>query len=122
MLIYRVEHRTDGYGPYADKVALFNHADAEHPTFGEDFEDILESADAYRYFFGFKSKRQLRAWFSKQERVILRENDYVVRVYSVNPKYVHKSEKQLIFMMGYAKALWQIKITERGSLSLICGL
>lgn len=76
MLVYRVEHKETGQGPYNHDSTAVKEPDrlytarsegshAGQPTvwFDCDFSQAPKNIDAYDYFCGFESMDALKAWF-----------------------------------------------------------
>lgn len=100
--VYRVEHETDGCGPYRMAYIHTGLADAhlgsvEHPT------PCMESFDYFwnipeEALFGCPSREKLDQWFKGFKQVLAREG-FVVRVYECPEDSVHvfPSGKQVYF-------------------------
>lgn len=128
MEVLRVETRA-GRGPYVRRgygTQLHDMADAHtdwysdceaHPSPSEDInpetgeplfeeDEWLESDEVDKYFCGFVSKEQGRAWF-KGWRSVLARNKMLVSVYEVDPEDVRVGVRQLVFRKDKAVLLRQ---------------
>lgn len=111
MLVYRVE-TADRQGPYQGTATNFiPHVHGidpvKHPTPGVDMPTSGPPWHPYR--FGFKSRRQLQAWFNRLDRKLLASKGFHVQVYKVPPKWVSKGGKQLVFRPTYAKPVVRLE-------------
>ncbi len=105
--IYRVENN-QGKGPYAlydyEKWTDKNkdHSDRSHP--GPDRDSKLKKkweslfwSNQHNYYFGFKSLKDLRAWFSPSERKRLRSRGFFVSKIHIPEEDVIIGSKQVAF-------------------------
>lgn len=105
MLVYRVEHKKSGCGPYSPQsdiactkltYRLCNaHSDNEHPDVYTAFETI--SADDIiknEYIFACSSLEQLHAWFDGFMEDLI-ACGYEIAVYDVEDVYIGKN--QIVF-------------------------
>lgn len=124
MKVYRWEK--DTIGPYnynyydieeensLGKYLINNHIDiGAHPNWDTDFGEskICQFIESINRFTtcpllgkedlrsGFKSLGQMRKWFTKQEREMLRNNGFTLKVYNILPEYCLVSEHQVIFVL-----------------------
>ena len=84
MLVYRVEHREYGQGPYRDHDYTHWHHSYSldgHPDPERDFPTKAWRDKANK--FGFSSLQQLRDWFTATELYRMREAGFHVVVYDV---------------------------------------
>ena len=112
MLVYRVEHRETGYGPYDvhnpsateyRTVLCSDHNDSEHPGYWRDkllpFEDVLN--DECRC--ACASIPLLKQWFGRWINT-LDNSGFICVVYDVDDNHMKhgESKRQLIFDINYA--------------------
>lgn len=104
MIIYRVEHKDTGLGPYnhswdeenaelEDKLQT-EHSNLSHPSMYEDFDIDMISRDHY---FGFPSLTSLAEWFEGGWIGILIECGFIIREYNVDNVLMGKSGRQVMF-------------------------
>lgn len=99
MFVYRVE-KADGNGPYQGTASSFiPHVYGidlqKHPI---PHDDMPTNGPPWRsYRFGFRSKAQLRAWFSKLDRELVASRGFQVRRYRVPKNWVLLGGKQVVF-------------------------
>lgn len=108
MLVWRVEHRDKGHGPYrpdpcAEKLVEFVNRMCEKHD-GDDervtpYRDPLLRNTPYdpSLVFGFRTLRELKWWFDGFLED-LKAHDYVIRRYRVPGEYVIVGSRQLIFL------------------------
>lgn len=107
-IIYRIEHKEDGLGPYRTEYEHTGIADAhmgcdDHPT---------PAMESYSYWcgvheehsFGCSSREKLDRWF-KDFKEVLHEEGFVIRVFEAPTETVHVSPsgKQVYFTKSEAK-------------------
>ena len=111
MLVYRVEHEKTGEGPYAKKGAKKQWEDGrphdlEHgrPTpFVDSNKNMQEFARnsfhimLFDYVFGFTTMAQYRKWFSKEERIKLKKNGFIVKKYKIKKRFIIVGDQQCMF-------------------------
>lgn len=103
MIVYRVEHKETGEGPYRGlhniKAIYTAHNDDAHPTIWEDVWDSREVMvaliDLGEALCGFRSLKDLRKWFKGFLR-LLKKHDFVIRAYETETYAVGK--KQVYFV------------------------
>jgi hypothetical protein len=102
MIVYRIEHKEYGWGPYKDgslgkKLCDSHFNEDKHPCFAED--GITRNPDfSGRHVAGFDSEEKVVAWFEGYGKH-LKRNGYKIAVYNVDDADVifGKSGKQLAF-------------------------
>lgn len=101
MLVYRVEHKQTGIGPYHNKTSsLYKmkkaHSDEEHPSW---WIDLI--AVNVNYYAGFSNPNELISWFSGFFSDLKKEGFHVA-IYEVYPENVEIGlfKKQLAFKDG----------------------
>jgi len=105
MIVYRVEHKETGKGPYRGlhgiNAIYTAHNDDAHPTIWEDIWDSRETMIALVDLYdvdslcGFRSLRDLRKWFKGFLR-LLKKHNFVIRAYETETYAVGK--KQVYFV------------------------
>lgn len=103
MLVWRIEHKTTGLGPYRSPDAIDAYTIFNNPSLHSD-QTIWPAPymDLDRYikedeFCGFPSKSDIFKWFTKEEVEILIKNNYRIRVYRPITHILGKSGKQVFF-------------------------
>lgn len=103
MLVYRVED-SEGRGPYRKRAGYVHewskdengHNDYNHPS---PYQDGLPGMwDMESYICGFKSKAQLKAWFSEEELSNLEALGFSIKTFEVPKSDVKVGGKQVIFL------------------------
>lgn len=103
MIVYRVEHKETGKGPYRGLQSVnaicTAHCASSHPTLWEEIWDSRELmvtlADYETGLCGFRSLRDLRKWFKGFLR-LLKKHNFVIRAYETETYAVGK--KQVFFV------------------------
>lgn len=106
MKVFRVEHPSDGVGPYHSSVLAGdysferygnwtnrNHEDVEHPSPRMEKLPLPGSG----LVCGFVSLEQLKDWFNEEELQALHSLGFQLVVYEVYWKDVHEGRKQCVF-------------------------
>lgn len=115
MLVWRVEHRDGGHGPYrpeplsdslvkfVDKLCEKHDSDPERIT---PFHDPVLRYVPYDIglVFGFRTLRELKWWFEGFHED-LKAHGYVVRRYSVRKEFVTVGTRQLTFFKDEAELI-----------------
>lgn len=116
MLVYRVEHKEYGCGPYTIREHInndwYDKEYDEHPLAkianrhnskptvwpGPMRDNITFHADWENHHFGFSSIWRLKIWFAGFLK-LMKRYDFVIAVYNVPNKYVEygDSDKQIVF-------------------------
>lgn len=104
MIVYRLEHKTSGDGPYRHDYDRSwrkgDHAFLKRTPIPQ--LDILEwefiELGVAKYRFGFKSLKQLSKWFLKTELKELKKRGFVIRKYEVDKEHVLFGSKQVAFL------------------------
>lgn len=109
--VYRIErHNTGMYGSglWYDATEGYNTAERQpNPRHDAILQNRLEDID--NMHFGFRSKKQLKAWvFKKAWRDRMAERNGVVKVFEVPKDSVIIGEKQVVFKMDAAKHIASI--------------
>lgn len=111
MLVFRVEHKQTGIGPYHNETSSLSemrqaHSDEEHPSWRSD----LRLVDA-NYYAGFSNPNELIYWFWGFFSDLTNQGFHVA-IYEVNPENVEigLSEKQLAFKDGVFVNAYSIPI------------
>lgn len=114
--IYRVE-TASGAGMYAGGVwnratGGYNTVERQpNPYNDKILSDYIELGEHRNMHYGFKSKKQLKAWiFKKKWRMALAELGACVKVFEVPAEHVIIGDKQAIFRMEYANIVQAIRI------------
>lgn len=105
--IYRVEHITNGLGPYSQKKEseFFHHEMVEdhssgrsHPSLSQDFSINNISYLIKNFIFGFTSQEKLLDWFGVYFEDLIKMG-FQVKVYEVKSEDIiySKSGKQCMF-------------------------
>ena len=122
MTIYRVENAM-GEGPYRNNLGfnMLNHDgmsnrrpgptrdDFFFPEIGESDYSLNEYRNAlYNYMsweikFAFSCKNQLRNWFTKKERTIMKNHGFAVVTYKIKKRHTRISSHQVMFNRDDAK-------------------
>lgn len=119
MIIYRVEHKIYGMGPYSSirlparlKYALQDLWDRKNRAFYDSaagYDACPYPTDVKRgYYFAFKNIASLKAWFDHADMLHeLQKLDFICRIYEVNEKYTatHDSSGQISFNKRFSKCL-----------------
>lgn len=95
--MYRVEHKEYGCGPYNRTNGLpriINVLNRKKQPVPKSYFDFLPNADFC--IFGFKTRKELKMWFSPYHRKILSRNGYVVRHYKLLPRAVAYKDRHQI--------------------------
>lgn len=116
MIVYRVEHRKTGDGPYFKKSYIYaelqdllndEHNDHElYPAFQYDGITEAETFKKKSHRSGFSDKLKAASWF-KGFGIKLSDNNFVIAVYEVDEQdVIHgNSGKQLAFNIEKAELL-----------------
>ena len=109
--VYRVEQE-DGTGPYHVNNLLDNSVTPAHPTMNPYLLDRCEHGERYLHMrFAFEDMAALAAWFSAEERSILRANAYTVAVLDVQPSHTHTGQgRQVAFNTCAAVEVGRLEI------------
>jgi hypothetical protein len=112
MLVYRIEHRITGLGPYwgakVKGLLTYRHACAQHrptPIVDSKIGNVwnrLDYDEQESYKFGFDSIKKLDKWFCLSNQKELHNYGYVVKVYEVDEKHTCTSKYQTIFIFDKA--------------------
>ena len=94
IIIYRVEHKLDGSGPYAGKRSISAkfpemHNDPQHPS--PYLETEYDSKPIHMYGdkrCAFRNIAQLKRWFSVEDRRILDKHSFHIAEYSIPSTYL----------------------------------
>lgn len=113
MLVWRMEHSESGFGPFQEDVfdemerltkRLYgwshNDGPGRHPTPASDHG--FRSYWAFNYC-GCRSAGQLRTWFPKEVRKLLKGAGFVTYVYQVDDDYCEVGARQVLFDKGAAE-------------------
>lgn len=112
MKIYRVEN-DDGRGPYWDNpcvefndklfkaLSSHNEDDEKHPT--PCYDCFSAPRLGPEIFCGFLSLQQVRDWFTKQERKLLRDDGFKFKAFDIPKKFVWEGRKQCVFLRNSPK-------------------
>lgn len=112
MLVYRIESKKFGWGPYCRywsdesrsvKLVVPDLASDRNPT---PWTDGIKKTGLYNnetYRHGFIDTKKLRAWFVGKERRALKKAGYVCNVYRIPKKHVLEGKKQVVFPVKEAK-------------------
>ena len=117
-LIYRVEHPTNGSGPFYNTHAgrfiehYNDHRSSKYDWAGP-YVDHKKYYDKYGaefidvYSFGVQSLDLIEYWFPRHMQFVLEELGYIIACYAVSPKYIRtgKSKKQVAFLKDKAKVV-----------------
>lgn len=107
-VIYRIEHKTDGYGPYNGVVFHRwkndrSHCEPRNPSpwddelIGEHWPCLKKQ---HEYRFGFESIEQLKAWFDADELERMFSLGFeIVAVKSYKCQRIILGQKQVIFRL-----------------------
>lgn len=125
MLVYRVQHRENGYGPYSHlrfdnqprcwvagkKITRHHNTSGEHPSVKEDVPGLCHWFEPMpdHLFCGFRSQSELLHWFRGHENRLVWAG-YIVAAYDVDISHVKFGSKQLVFDMSKAKLVKRISI------------
>lgn len=108
MRVWRIENKNQ-QGPYLIATRTWkvkSHNDSNHPDI---FEDGIELTVKNRFLLrcGFKSKKHLHKWFSRQEMVNLYCIGFKVSLYNCPKEHVHDtiSGKQIMFDIKVANKI-----------------
>ena len=115
MLVYRVEHKKDGMGPYRSyeggsfvRKMKDKHNDSDyHKTPNSEFHRNKSFYMEEDMYCGFNSIKSLKIWF-KGFRAAMRKNKYVLKVYkapSKNILCVGSETGQVVFYRDECKLL-----------------
>lgn len=121
MIVYRVEHKKDGNGPYVerDDVSLDSALNYfmkvttkpnRHPL--PYYDGICTDKVTQEHFCGFESEEALKAWFSEKWLKFLYSYDFTVYQYKVLKKKVLFGKKQLMFKKIDAKGREEMTFNE----------
>ncbi len=128
LLIYRVEHMENSYGPYRNcnnalrKVIrgknLLEHQKApnEDSTLARFFSHRENDYPFWpsEWFFGFPSEDHVYSWFSNFRQVkCLKKQGFIIRLYSVPKKYVRTSNWQSLFRLDKASKIGIIPLATK---------
>jgi hypothetical protein len=94
VLVYRIEHWEEGYGPYWSKRFTVD-VSHDHLAPKDDF-----ATDAWKHpdhKFGFRSLAELYAWFDRREVRALREQGFHITVFDVPDSAVTPGRSQVAF-------------------------
>jgi hypothetical protein len=104
MIIYRIEHEKNGLGPYQNFITEGKHYNMTNcPSPDEDGIDWVSNA---RY--GFKSKKDLLKWFSKDSVWEFKDYQHHVYKYRVPSEYVSVGGKHVAFRLRKATKLGKV--------------
>lgn len=104
MLVWRIEHKESGIGPYREDDSrnvwkILNkdfsyHSDQDvRPAPIRDLDRYIEEDE----YCGFHSKRAIFEWFEKEEVVALMKHNYRIKIYRPKEYVLGKSNKQIFF-------------------------
>jgi hypothetical protein len=119
MLIYRIEHPTNGEGPYQNSVpGMEKHdGDPKHPSpYSDGMQQIWSRViwgndiDATRLHCAFDSIEKLDAWFSREDLRRLGKLGYVLATYEVSPQYVFEGKYQVVVDLVAAEGISRVPI------------
>jgi len=121
MIVYRIEHKKDGLGPYAfrsENEYLNKILDAlgdgtstnRHPL--PCYDEMNADRITTSHFFGFETKEALNDWFSNKWIKFLYSNDFRVYQYKVLKKKVLFGRKQVAFIKKDVKIRVEISLNE----------
>lgn len=113
MIIYRIEHKIYGMGPYStrnlpreNKKKLAELYDKHGACFAYNAYHPRPINVKRGYYFGFESIDDLKKWFNRAGMLIrYHKLGYVCRIYQVDEKYIENLYCQLSFNKTYAKCL-----------------
>lgn len=111
MNVYRIESKTNGLGPFQNR--LTNHDDMDPPgpmsdgVFGSlrDYCDLVTDnpEELYAHSYGFKDKAQMKDWFDIERLVHFVKKDHVIAQYEVPDEKVKIGGHQCAFKKAEAK-------------------
>lgn len=119
MIIYRIEHLSDGTGPYSrdslsdeDSAKVYdiiwnNWSEFDQPCPYEDgiFSSFDETDRHKHYRYAFGCLEDLFNWFDIDKVIALLAFDYVIAEYSVNAGHVRMGRKHLAYNANGAETL-----------------
>ena len=106
MIVYRIESKDHGKGPYLDRVLgkkiQWDHHDEQHPCFLQD--GIRGNPHFARHHAGFDSEEKMSEWFKGYGKKLKKCNYHIV-VYDAEDDFVihGKSQRQVAFRRLYSK-------------------
>lgn len=107
-VVYRVE-RGANKGPYRSSTPLTSHLSDKHWLSGT--HPVARLGGDPELFCGFKSLKQLFAWFDRDDCKRLACGRFRISVYTVS-KVPYSDGKQIAFHLGYAKLVKTLKFSE----------
>lgn len=103
MLVWRIEHKDTGLGPYRSPDAIDAYTIFDNPYLHSD-QNVWPAGymDLGRYaeeeeFCGFPSKEAIFNWFTKEQVKTLIQYNYRIKVYRPKEYVIGKSNKQVFF-------------------------
>ncbi len=126
MIVYRVEHKKDCWGPYSSNHVKNAHFEDEEKFFQDERKKLSEelckahNKDDYRPIqytlteferSGFLNLQYLIWWF-QHFLDKLHTLDYVIRVFNISEEHVRLDNNQLIFSNKHSKLLRTLNINK----------
>lgn len=113
VLVYRIEDKRSGNGPYFAGGAYHNrnemattHSDSTHPPLPDTFKARIPTKDRECYFCACDSIESLKVWFKGYLRKILRDKNFNIVVYECRSYDVYYgSFNQVSFLKERAKVV-----------------
>lgn len=106
MIVYRIEHRESGYGPYQCYAMTTTKAQRVAERLCDEHQTCPAHPPFVRWGMrnGFRSRAKMHRWF-KGFKKDLREANFVHCVYEVAYAYDDRAKRQVMFQPEHAKLL-----------------
>lgn len=105
MVIYRIEHEENGFGPYQNFITYGEHYNTTRCP--SPWADGI-ACNPWKSHYGFKSKKDLLNWFGKTSVWQFRSQQHYVYKYRVPDEAVACGEKHVAFNRGRATKLGKV--------------
>lgn len=112
MVVYRVEHHRTELGPYTHGVCSFDRHYCNDEYCPAPDEDGIDKWCFHNAHYGFKSKKDLVRWFSREYIRQFAYSGLYVYMFRVPDEDVSKGRRHLAFETGYAVRVRRVSMCE----------